>query len=304
MLLPNRLQKGNTVGVIAPAGPPKQKDLHQAISFLEELGLHVKFGQYVTSKYGYLAGTDDERLSDFHTMIEDPHIHGIFFARGGYGTGRIAANIDYELIEKNPKVIWGYSDITYLHTAIRQTTSLVTFHGPMVATDMANEQFGEKTKAMFRQLFTPTELHYTEKYSPLSTLAEGHSAGQIVGGNLSLIVSTLGTPFEIETKDKLLLIEDIGEMPYRVDSMLNQLTLAGKLEEVAGVIIGDFAKAETGKPTLTLEEVFKHYFGNIGCPVMSGFKIGHCFPHFALPLGVEATLDAKNKTLTIEPGVR
>lgn len=305
VLLPNRLQKGDTVGVIAPAGPPNQKNLHQALTFLEELGLNVKLGRYVNSKYGYLAGTDDERLHDFHEMIENPKIQGIFFARGGYGTGRIAANIDYELIKQYPKIIWGYSDITYLHTAMRQATGLVTFHGPMVATDMVNKQFDEKTRIMFNQLFTPTELHYTEAYSPLSTLVEGRSRGQIVGGNLSLIVSTLGTPFEIDMKDKLLLIEDIGEMPYRVDSMLNQLVLAGKLHQVAGIIIGNFANAETGdKPSLSLEEVFRHYFGNLGCPVMSGFKIGHCFPHFAIPLGVEGTLDTKSKTLIVDPGVQ
>lgn len=304
MLLPNRLQKGDTVGVIAPAGPPNQKNLHQALKFLDELGLNVKLGRYIESKYGYLAGTDDERLSDFHEMIEDPQIQGIFFARGGYGTGRIAANIDYELIKQYPKIIWGYSDITYLHTAIRQATGLVTFHGPMVATDMVDKQFDEKTRMMFNQLFTPTELHYTEAYSPLTTLVEGRSRGQIVGGNLSLIVSTLGTPFEIEMKDKLLLIEEIGEMPYRVDSMLNQLVLAGKLQQVAGILIGDFVKAETGdKPSLSLEEVFRDYFGDLGCPVMSGFKIGHCFPHFAIPLGVEGTLDTKSKTLIVDAGV-
>lgn len=304
-MLPEHLQKGDTVGVIAPAGPPNQKDLHDAVSFLENLGLRVKFGQYITSEYGYLAGVDGERLSDLHKMIGDPQIRGIFFARGGYGTGRIADRIDYELVKRHPKIIWGYSDITYLHTAIRQKTGLITFHGPMVATDMANKQFDDKSKAMFNQLFKPTELHYTEAFSTLTTLVEGQATGEIVGGNLSLIISTLGTPFEIETEGKLLLIEDVGEMPYRVDSMLNQLTLSGKLQKLAGIIIGDFSIAEPGdKPSLFLDEVFRHYFADLGCPVMSGFKIGHCFPHFALPLGADATLDTKSKTLTIKPGVK
>lgn len=305
MLLPNHLKRGDHVGVIAPAGPPNQKNLRQALPFLEALGLQVKFGQFIDSNYGYLAGSDRERLDDLHMMIKDPHIRGIFFARGGYGTGRIIADLDYQLIKENPKVIWGYSDITYLHTAMRQKTGLVTFHGPMVATDMADERFDKKTKNMFNQLFTPTELHYTEEYSPLYSIVEGYAKGQIVGGNLSLLISTLGTPYEIDMKNKLLLIEDIGEAPYRVDSMLNQLKLSGKLHEVAGVMIGDFAKGGTGdKPSLTLAEVFTHYFSELNCPVMSGFKIGHCFPHFALPLGVEGTLDTVNKTLVIDPGVK
>ncbi|PXY51746.1 LD-carboxypeptidase, partial [Virgibacillus profundi] len=126
----------------------------------------------------------------------------------------------------------------------------------------------------------------------------------LVGGNLSLIVSTLGTPFEIDTKGKLLLLEDIGEEPYRVDGMLNQLKLAGKLEEAAGVILGDFADTETTlKHSLTLDQVFSDYLSKLNCPVLCGFKIGHCFPHFAVPLGVEAELSADTKTLTIQAGV-
>ena len=304
MLYPNRLKKGDTIGVIAPAGPPDKEKLLKGISFLEELGLKMKLGKYIDSTYGYLAGKDEERLDDFHEMVKDPEIQGIVFARGGYGTPRIADKIDYELIKQNPKVIWGYSDITYLHTAIRQTTGLITFHGPMVATDMANKQFDEKSKKMFSQLFEPTELHYTEEYSKLKTLSEGKSFGQLVGGNLSLLTSTIGTPFEIETKDKLLLLEDIGEIPYRVDAMLNQLKHAGKLDGVAGIIIGDFAKATPRKDSLSLEEVFNHYFAGLGCPVMQGFKIGHCFPHFAVPLGTWATMDANNKTLLVKPGVQ
>lgn len=305
MLFPSRLKMGDKVGVVAPAGPPKQEELIKGIAFLEELGLKVKLGQHVHSTYGYLAGHDAERLNDFHDMIANPDIQAIIFARGGYGTGRIVYDIDYDLIKENPKIIWGYSDITYLHTAIRQQTGLVTFHGPMVATDMADDRFEKKSKDMFRQLFEPTTLQYTEQFSPLSVLTGGSVTGQLIGGNLSLIVSTLGTPFEIDTIDKMLLIEDIGEQPYQVDSMLNQLQHAGKLEKLAGVIIGDFAKADPGsKASLSLEEVFSHYFGNLGCPVMSGFKIGHCFPHFAVPLGADASLETKNKTLTVQPGVK
>lgn len=307
MLYPNRLKAGDTVGVIAPAGPPNIEDLHKAILFLKQLGLQVKLGEHIEETYGYLAGSDEQRLSDFHMMIKDPQIKGIIFARGGYGTGRLVDKIDYELIKENPKVIWGYSDITYLHTAIRQKTGLITFHGPMLATDVANKLFDQRTGNMFKQLFSPQSLTYDDSFSgsELTILAAGKVTAPIVGGNLSLIISTFGTPYELDTKDKLVLIEDIGEVPYRVDSMLNQLKLAGKFNEAAGFIIGDFAETDTGeRASLSLNEVFNHYFNNLKMPVMSGFKIGHCHPHFAIPFGVEATLDTGNKTLMITPGVQ
>ncbi|GGA64416.1 S66 peptidase family protein [Ornithinibacillus halotolerans] len=305
MLQPQSLQKGDTVGVIAPASPPDMKRLYQAIPFLENLGLRVKLGKHIENVHGYLAGTDAERLADFHDMIQDDTVKAIIFARGGYGTGRIASNIDFDLIKKNPKIIWGYSDITYLHTAICQKAGLVTFHGPMVASDVADPDFDDISSASFQQLFEPTTLTYSEDISPLETLVEGKATGELVGGNLALLVSTLGTDFEIHTKGKLLLLEDIHEQPYRIDSMLNQLKLAGKLEQAAGIIIGDFADAKPKhEPSLSLEEIFTHYLGGLSCPVMAGFKIGHCFPHFAVPFGVEATLSTEKKSLVINPGVQ
>lgn len=293
------------MGVIAPAGPPNKRHLLKALPILENLGLHVKLGQHIDATYGYLAGTDEQRLSDLHEMIANPQIRGIIFARGGYGTPRLVQHLDYDLIQANPKIIWGYSDITYLHTTIRQKTGLITFHGPMLATDMAKDRFDDQSKCMLKQLFEPTVLHYTEDYSPLTTLVRGRATGPLVGGNLSLLVSTLGTPYEIDTKDKLILIEDVGEVPYKVDSMLNQLTQAGKLAEASGVVIGDFKDATPkNQASLTLDDVFKHYLGNFHGPVMHGFKIGHCLPHFAVPLGTEATLDTEKKQLTIMPGVQ
>lgn len=304
MIIPERLQKGDTIGVIAPAGPTNLERLNKAFPFLENMGLKIKLGRYIEEVYGYLAGKDHERLADFHEMIADPEIKAIIFARGGYGTARFTANINFDLIRQNPKIIWGYSDITYLHTAIRQATGLVTFHGPMLASDIAKDDFDKLSASSFRQLFEPTELTYTEQISPLEVLVPGKGNGQLVGGNLSLLTCSIGTPYEIDIKDKLLFIEDIGEVPYEVDAMLNQLKYSGKLAEAAGIIIGDFADAEPkNHRSLSLEEVFHHYFSGLGCPVMSGFKIGHCFPHFSVPMGVNAEMNTKNKTLTINPGV-
>lgn len=306
MLQPQRLQIDDTIGVIAPAGPPNQASLKRAIPVFEKMGLHVLLGTNINKVYGHLAGTDKERLADFHKMVRDPTIKGIIFARGGYGTPRIAPYIDYELVKNNPKVMWGYSDITYLHTAMRQATGLVTFHGPMVASDVGKEDFHALSLKQFDQLFQPTTLIYSEIASPLRVINHGNATAPIVGGNLSLLVSGIGTPFEIDTRGKLLLIEDVDEVSYKVDGMLNQLKLAGKLTEAAGILIGDFANAEpkTDKPTLPLEQVFHHYFNELTVPVMAGFKIGHCQPHFAIPLGTKATMSTHDKQVKIEPGVK
>lgn len=305
MIRPKRLRKGDTVGVIAPASPPNLENLKRAIPFLESLGLNVKIAPNVSKTYGYLAGKDQERLEDLHAMFSDPSIAGIFCAGGGYGTSRIVSDIDYNLIQQNPKVFWGYSDITVLHTAIRQQANLVTFHGPMLSSDVGEEAFDDQSRTMFRQLLQPEKLTYSEGFSPLQTISEGGATGEVVGDNLSLLVHSIGSRYEIETKGKLLLIEDVGEEVYRIDSFLSQLKLAGKLEEAAGIIVGDFSRTEPEKrqKTLSLEQVYEYYFASLNKPVLSGFKIGHCYPHFAIPLGTKAELSSNEKTLTIEPGV-
>lgn len=302
---PRRLKKGDTIGIISPASPRERESLERALPFLEQLGIRWKFGKHVLNQYGYLAGTDDERLEDLHEMFQDDQVTGIFCAGGGYGSARYTDRIDWELITRHPKVFWGYSDITFLHTAIGNKANLVTFHGPMLASCVGRPTFQPLSAKMFQQLFQPMELFYDSSISTLTSLSGGIVEGELVGGNLSLLTSTLGTPFEVNTKEKLVLIEDIGEEPYRVDGMLNQLRLAGKLEDAAGFIIGDFANAEPKKRerSLTLDEVFDHYFSPLNKPVVKGFSIGHCEPHFAIPLGVLARLDANELTLTILPGV-
>lgn len=303
---PNRLQQGDMVGIAAPSGPVDQEELERALPFLEQLGLRYVLGKHVYNRHGYLAGTDEERLEDLHDLFTNPDVKGIFCARGGYGAARLVDRLDMEVIRRNPKVFWGFSDITYLHTAIRQEAGLVTFHGPMLASCVAKETFHELSAKLFQQLFAPVELHYSEDISPLQSLSGGTAVGEVVGGNLTQLANSIGTEFEIDTTDRLLLIEDIGEEPYKVDRLLAQLRLAGKLRKAAGIIIGDFAKAEPSNPsaTLSMEDVFRHYFGQLGVPVVQGFLMGHCEPNFAIPLGVKGRLDADAKTLTILPGVR
>lgn len=299
---PAPLVKGDTIGVVAPAGWPSGEKVEKAAQLFENLGLHVYFGQSLSRKHGYLAGTDEERLEELHRMFADPNIKGIFCACGGYGTGRIASRLDYGLIGANPKVFWGYSDITFLLNAIFQRTGLVTFHGPMLSSDLGKEDIHPITLQSIKQVIEPKYLCYTEKISPLQTIVEGEASGTIVGGNLTLLTSTLGTPFEIDTRGKLLFLEDVDEEPYRIDRMLNQLKMAGKLDAAAGILLCDFTNCVPGKrkESLTLEQLFAEYVKSTGKPAMAGFKIGHCSPHFAIPIGVKGRFTTFTKTFAIE----
>jgi muramoyltetrapeptide carboxypeptidase len=302
---PKRLKRGDTVGIIAPASPPKQEKLQKALPFLEEeLGLKIKIGKYVDAPYGYLAAKDEEKLEDLHTMFLDKEVKAIFCACGGYGTARIASQIDYELIKNNPKIFWGYSDITFLHQAFYQKAGLISFHGPMLSSDIGLDDIHPLSKSYFQQLFEPREMVYSEELTPLQVMNEGKASGELVGGNLTLLVSSLGTPFELQTKGKLLFFEDIDEQPYKVDRMLNQLKMAGKFEDAEGIVIGDFHNCvpDEGKSSLTLEEVITQHVKDAGKPTMSGFKFGHCSPNIAIPHGVKAELNTYDKTLSIHAG--
>ncbi|MEG0260403.1 MAG: LD-carboxypeptidase [Lysinibacillus sp.] len=298
-ITPRHLVKGDTVGLIALSSKVQMEKLSEATAFLEELGLSYKIGKTIGAENRYFAGTDEEKIADFHAMIEDPEIKAIFCVRGGYGMARIAEKIDYELLAENPKIVWGFSDVTYLHTAINEFSDLVTFHGPML---MSSVKMDDLSKKMFLQLFSPMEVQYTEHISPLTTLVPGVARGILTGGNLTRIVNSLGTKFEIRTEGKLLFIEDIGEALPRIDVMLQQLKQARKFDQVAGVVVGSFTNTEADEAALM--EVLQEYFGTLGVPVVAGFKMGHDTPNFAIPLGVEAILDAQEKVLRILPGVQ
>lgn len=302
---PEALKEGDLIGIIAPASPPNQQNLMNSLDFLEkDLKLQIKWGSSIDHKYGYLAGKDEERAKDLNEMFADDRVKAIICACGGYGTSRMAEFIDYDMIRKKPKIFWGYSDITFLHTAIRQSSGLVTFHGPMLASDIGSEDIHPLSKKGFNQLFHNRGLEYTEALSPLTTLNDGIAEGELTGGNLCLLATSLGTPYEIDTKGKILLIEDIHEEPRNIDRYLSQLYLAGKLNDAEGLVIGDFAESEPKRTeSLKLEEVLEHYVQLCGKPAVSGFMIGHCNPHVAVPLGTQVKLNASNKNLMLESGI-
>lgn len=292
------LEKGDTVGLVALSSQAKPEKLGDAIAFLEELGLNYIIGDTIQAKHDYLAGSDEERLADFHEMVRNSEVKAIFCVKGGYGAARIAEKIDYGLLEENPKIFWGFSDLTYLHCAINEYANLVTFHGPLL---MSVDRIDDLSKKMFLQLFSSMELQYTEDISPLTTIASGVARGEITGGNLRRLVNTLGTKFEVRTEGRILLIEDLGETIPTIDSMLQQLKQARKLEQLAGVIIGSFTQTEADEAALIT--LMKDYFADLDVPVVAGFKIGHDSTNIAIPLGVDAILDAQEKVLKILPGV-
>ncbi len=302
LVKPAPLKAGDVVGLITPASNVvNNADWARIEQSMKGLGLEFRYGRNVRRK-GYIAGTIDERLADLHDMFRDPAIKGIIAIRGGYGTPQLLDRIDYDLIKKNPKIFVGYSDITAMHLAFNQKLGLVTFHGPT-----ANSKFPAFSLSNFRKaLFDPAPLGTLTNPADghtLRTIVPGKARGRLVAGNLSLISNLMGTPYEIETRDKILLLEDVGEEAFRLDRMLTQMKLAGKLDRIAGVVWGECYNC---KPTpgvdvpLTEREVIDRILGNLGVPVLSGLAFGHTEDQLTLPQGLMATLDATAGTLTVE----
>jgi muramoyltetrapeptide carboxypeptidase len=268
---PRVLKAGDTVGLIAPASYTFDLwRLDDAAERVEALGLKPKFGKYVRGRRGFLSGTDRERLEDLHAMFADKSIAAVFALQGGYGTPRLLDQIDYELLHRNPKILLGYSDITALHLAIGKKAGLVTFHGPNMIGTLPPRTLELLKKALFvpepiGEIANPEEQDPLNAEFPLRTVSPGVARGRIVGGNLTLVSATMGTPFEIDTKDRILLIEDTGEAPYRIDRMLVQLRLAGKLQQAAGIVFGtctDCAPSRSSfELTLSLSEVLDELLG-------------------------------------------
>ncbi len=308
---PKRLTSTSTIGLIAPgSNVDENEDIYFAADILKSFGFDVKYGKHLFQRYGYLAGQDKERAADVNAMFADDSIDGIFCLRGGYGSPRILPYLDYNLIAKNPKVFIGYSDITALLNAISAKSNLITFHGPI-----AKQNFTEYTLENFKKiLFNPTapvELAtppifegregIAEKDNRISVISKGRATGQLIGGNLSLLVKVVGTPYEPDYQDKILFIEDVEEAPYRVDGMLTHLWLAGRLQKLAGIVFGKCSDCKaSGSPTLSLEQVFNDRLSNLGIPVLRGLMIGHIDDLSTIPVGALATLDTKTKKLILE----
>ena len=309
---PRALRAGDTAGLITPATYVSDPDrLAAAERTVRHFELKPRWGRNVRRKSGYLGGSVGERAGDLHDMFRDPDVKAVFCIRGGYGSSQLLDAIDYDLIRRNPKVFLGYSDITSLHLAIHQRAGLVTFHGPVVLSE-----FTEYTQEAFRKvlfeprpagrLTNPPERNTLRPRHPIRTIRPGKARGPLTGGNLSLIAATMGTPFEIDTHGRILFLEDVGEEPYSVDRMLTQLRLGGKLAAAAGIIFGECAACRPREfrpafeSTLVLGEVLDEILGRLSIPVVYGLAIGHTDDQLTLPLGVAASLDADEGSLTLE----
>lgn len=305
MIYGKKLKFGDTLGFIAPSGAVRTEGaIERAVEETKRMGFNVKLGESAGQKYGYLSGSDEVRARDINTMFSDDEVDAIVCLRGGYGAMRILDKLDYDMIAKHPKIFMGFSDITALHIALLNRCNLVTFHGPMAAANWAGKPLDDFSReSMYRALMhvEPVGALSNPPEYPKQMVNPGQAEGQLVGGNLMLIASSLGTPWEIDTKGRIIFIEEIGERTYCVDRMLTQLRLAGKFDDCAGVVFGDFADCPIEYPEygLSLEEIIRDVVAPCGKPIFTGLRCGHCTPKLTLPFGVKCRMDADQCTLTV-----
>ena len=312
MQKPERLTSGATIALITPASPPAEIKFQKAYDNLAAMGFRIKPGKNMRAQYGYLAGSDEQRVDDIHTAFTDPEVDAVWCVRGGYGCTRLLPLLDYDLIRKHNKPLIGYSDITALHVALQQRAGIVSFHGQVGGGDMTPFTLGHIQGTLFSPsspyLILPLEeeLRQAPEYQPFMITA-GKASGKLTGGNLAVLTALAGTPFVPEFKKKIAFIEDIGEAPYRIDRMLTQLLQATDLREAAGIVLGIFTDCEQKgyTPSLRLADTLRDRLAGLGIPVYYGAPFGHISDQCVLPYGIDAAMDASAMTLTLlETAVR
>lgn len=293
---PPRLRRGDLIGVISPAAAVQADALQRGSETLRQLGFVVRVGEHALDRHRFLAGTDADRAAELSAMFRDPDVRAIFCSRAGYGSGRLLPLLNLRALADTPKVFVGFSDVTFLLNAFVQQTGLVCFHGPVVTGEFASA-FPSRSLTHFLGLLTAG---VGEAFLTFPrTVRAGRGEGRLVGGCLSLLVATLGTPYGVDTNDAVLFIEDVGEKPYRIDRMLTHLKQAGKLDRLAGVIFGEMSGCfgDTDDPGLLLS-VIEDIFSDYAYPVGFGLPAGHGGENFTLPLGIRVQLDTVDQTLT------
>jgi muramoyltetrapeptide carboxypeptidase len=293
---PAPLRRGDAIGVVAPAAAVDELNLLAGTRVLENAGFRVQLGASTLKKIGYLAGTDEERLADLHDMFRDPEVKAIIAARGGYGSGRLLPYIDPAVACEHPKIFVGHSDISFVLNDLVQRAGMVAFHGPMVA-DLHKRP--EAAAAMLAMLSGDR----VGWHQPAQAIVQpGTAEGPLVGGCLSTIVATLGTPYAIDARDRLLFLEDVNEKPFRIDRMLTQLRQAGMLDGVAGVIFGEMdGCVATEDERVTVRDVIADAFAHAPYPVAFGLPSGHGLGTLTLALGVRARLAGERFILLESP---
>jgi muramoyltetrapeptide carboxypeptidase len=310
LLKPERLCFGDTVGIIAPSSPPPDpKAVDRAAEALERYGFVPKLAENVRDRHGFLAGGDRERAANVMQMFTDKTVKAIICLRGGYGAARLLGLLDYHAIRRHAKIFSGFSDITSLHCAFTKKANMISIHAPMMSA-LQSKDVKEFTRASFLRTVMEAKppgsivVDYDKKN--ISTVRCGVAEGRLVGGNLSVLCASIGTPFEPSFKDKILFIEDVNEQPYRLDRMLTQLLNAGLLRHVAGVAVGVNKDCEDDRKEQIIEEyrqspadVMAERLQSLGVPVVMGLPFGHVDLNATIPVGAHARLDADNGDLII-----
>jgi muramoyltetrapeptide carboxypeptidase len=298
------LKPGDRVRIVAPAYPGDGR-LVRGQEILESFGLLVEYGDHVYDQNGYLAGTDADRLADLNAAFGDPGVRCVFGARGGYGTQRIIDGLDVAAVRRDPKVFIGFSDLTALHGKLWRAARLVSFYGPLAT--WTDARTGPDSIESMRAALMSTDpiVINRDPLEPSSAVnVPGTASGRLLGGNLTMVETSIGAGDFPSLDGAIFLFEDTGEAPYSYDRMLNQLRRIGALHRIAGVAIGQFNAAGDGSGGWTAAQAVTDRLADLGVPVLGGLRIGHGSGQLTVPLGAWATIDTVAGTLTVEPGVR
>jgi muramoyltetrapeptide carboxypeptidase len=297
ILHPNVLRPGDAVALVSPAGPVAEGRVQAAVRELTAWGLRPRVYPHALDRQGFLAGTDEHRAGDLNDALADPQIRAVLCTRGGYGVQRILQHLDYDAVRRDPKLVAGFSDITALHAALWNHTGLVSVHGPVAA----QLEHPERYSAAFKHALMSNEsvqVKADTSEPTFSVRTSGVAEGRLLGGNLSMLCSSVGTPYMLDLDGAILLIEDVGEAAYRIDRLLTHLRNCGILQRVAGVAVGQFTEPGDGN---MIPAVLSERLSDLGVPVLGGLSIGHGQRNIAVPLGSHAVLDAHAGTLSVAP---
>ena len=304
-----RLEPGDTIGIVAPAFRCPEEKLKMGIEHLKKLGYKVKIRSGLNKGWGYHSDKIKSQAADIMKMFTDPKVDAIICTRGGWGSMKTWPMLDFKKIAKNPKIFVGYSDITSLHISFSQFANMMSFHGPMVASCLWGKNTTYTEKLYWRILTDPKPLG--ELPLPgnrkITIINGGKATGRLAGGNISLVAASIGTPYQIDLKGKILFLEEIDEQIYGIDRNLSQMFQSGVMKGVKGLILGDFTDCKPNKSRndFTVNEIFEQYFKPLGIPILSGFPFGHSKHNAIMPVGLRVTLDAdKKKLVFLEGAVR
>ena len=300
LIRPPQLKQGDVVGVVAPAGPVDKDQLETGLEVIRAMGFEPRLGRHIYARSRFMAGCDKDRAQDLMDMFRDPGVQAIFCARGGYGANRILPHLKPQTIRAKAKVVVGSSDITLLLHFLVQNCGLIAFHGPMVAGSFGRAEM-KQSQRQFKALLTGSAKGRVFQAPRAKVFSQGVAQGKLTGGCLTLLCRSLGTPYEINTRNRILLIEDVNEPLYRVDGMLWQLKNAGMFKGVRGIIFGEMVNCRSQRQGEgTLADILTDLFPNPGFPILTHCPIGHGKEVWTLPLETSATLDSKAKTLELK----